>query len=336
MANQVSARLKGDDYQARFFWCKAAEMLYDDAIKKVTLEHDKVSMVDDVGVYYDGSGTLDKGKYLIKADFFQVKFHVTVAGAFSSKAIIEPGFIHTKKSLLLRLYEDYLKLCQSVGQEIRLHVVSNWVWDPKDPLAKVIADDGSFREGFFEANAGSRIGKIHQQYIEHLGIDSKEFKEFATTLRFGCGYLSLSNLQDQLNARLVAAGLVPVPRFRDYSPYDDLARKFIESNQKEFDRKTLLAVCKREELLGDNKPAKHTILGIRSFQRFAERLESECDLIIDLCDLFVERYTKSDLYWNKEIPERLAQTLNGEVLSDIQQPVEIALDTHLSIAFYAG
>jgi len=45
--SQIAARISGDDYQARFFWYQAAQLLYADSrTEKVIIEHDEACHID--------------------------------------------------------------------------------------------------------------------------------------------------------------------------------------------------------------------------------------------------------------------------------------------------
>src|SRR5688500_8807340 len=106
MANAVIPRIQGDEYQARIFWLEATRLLADPGIvTEVGYEVDGVRGFDDVGVFYDGphgSGTDPN----IRADYFQVKFHVSNAGVFTAASLIDPSFIGAEKfSLLEKLYD---------------------------------------------------------------------------------------------------------------------------------------------------------------------------------------------------------------------------------------
>lgn len=73
---QIAARISGDDYQARFFWYQAAQLLYADSrIEKVIIEHDEACHIDDIAVYFKAPGRRDSA-HDSAADFFQVKYHV--------------------------------------------------------------------------------------------------------------------------------------------------------------------------------------------------------------------------------------------------------------------
>src|SRR5215213_1958239 len=104
MANAITPRQQGDDYQARFFWLHACRLFQPHTkVARVGFELSRVKSFDDVVVTYAEPLCYERGDK-IGADYFQVKFHVSQAGAFTCDALIDPKFINaTSVSLLQRL-----------------------------------------------------------------------------------------------------------------------------------------------------------------------------------------------------------------------------------------
>jgi hypothetical protein len=103
----VAVRIMGDDMQALFFWYQAANLLIDTSpADRVILEHDGVSGMDDVVVYYRAPGVDASGR-LSRADFFQVKYHVNQRDAYCSRNLIDPGLTGNKSSLLQTFHDGY-------------------------------------------------------------------------------------------------------------------------------------------------------------------------------------------------------------------------------------
>jgi hypothetical protein len=70
MANQVAARIEGDDYQSLYFWYHAASMLKENSpIQKIVFEADGIPGCDDVIVYYK-NGRDDAGKTVSSGVYF--------------------------------------------------------------------------------------------------------------------------------------------------------------------------------------------------------------------------------------------------------------------------
>ena len=111
MAKAIAARMDGDDYQARWFWIKACELLEPfKSVERVAFEDPSLKSMDDVVVYYS-SGASDPFGVTRVADFYQVKFHVLQSGAITADALADPAFINAEAvSFLQRAYNAYSSL----------------------------------------------------------------------------------------------------------------------------------------------------------------------------------------------------------------------------------
>lgn len=181
MANQVSARLKGDDYQHLTTWLHVLELkVARFAVRLVTVEDETTGSADDVTVRYQpNSGISDR--------FFQIKYHVTHGGGYSTAFVQE----HLPKgtSLLQKLFATWQKLkADEPGRKIELHLVSNWSWDNADVIASQIdGETNALRPSFLVATPGSNIGKARKQWQDHVGADDATFAAFIADLRFYLG-----------------------------------------------------------------------------------------------------------------------------------------------------
>ena len=74
MANQVAARLSGDDYQHLFGWLAALELIMPKrSVWRITVEDSLAGSVDDVTIQHE-AGTS------IPDEFYQYKYHVDQRG----------------------------------------------------------------------------------------------------------------------------------------------------------------------------------------------------------------------------------------------------------------
>lgn len=335
MAQQVAARMKGDNYQGRFFWYQAARLLFENSpVESIVIEHDDASGVDDVVVYYRGPGVNDSGS-CCTVEFFQVKYHVDHRNAYSSNAMIDPKLIKAKSSLLQRFYAAYQSL-QQQHPNLLLCLVSNWTWRADDPLATAIRDcNGALPETFFTSDDSCNLGKIRCQWRNAVKATDEEFERFARRLRLQFNYFSRGNLIEALSDRLWRAGLQPIDWTKDTVPYDDLALKCIMNGKTKFDAASLRDICRREGLLADSRPSRNQqALGVRSFMRFAEHLEDECDSFICLAKHFDGRQILDHDLWEQAIfPEMESFLGNGQ---DRQNERHLHLECHLSVAYGAG
>lgn len=218
MANQVSARLKGDDYQHLYSWYLALDLLRPGSqVAMVRIEDEKAWSADDVTIQH----TPESG---LPDQFYQIKNHVDHRKSYSTALFTDHK--PNEKSLLQKLFKTWQELkAQARGRPIELHFISNWAWDTSDKMASCISgDDNSLTDLFYNATPRSDVGKLRQQWIDHLGLQPAsvpEFFEFSGTLRIWTGYacwdvmkrmvkerMSYLRLKFDETALLVAVGIV--------------------------------------------------------------------------------------------------------------------------------
>jgi len=334
--NQVAARIEGDVYQSMFFWYQASSLLVEDKkTVRVILEHDAAMGVDDVSIYYDSPGIVDAGRYCY-ADFYQVKYHVDNSDSYSSDNLIDPSFIKGSISLLQRFHNVYLAL-RDTHPWFRLHLVSNWIWKPDDILAKGIREvDGSLPEKFFSSTSRSALGSIYKKWRSHLGIDKDTFEDFARRLRFGFNYFGRRPFEEALYDRLGRVGLKVPSADSRVSHYNSLYQQFVIDRTNDFTRQKLRELCRREGLLIEIASHKVTIptIGIRSFMRFAERMEDETSSFICVAKHFDGRYILDSSLWADRVVLEVRGFLNNPLFRNGEH--RLLLDCHSSLAFLAG
>lgn len=338
MARQIVARQQGDDYQARWFWLQACALL-DEFSKVERVVHEDVALksFDDVAVYYLPGYTDEKGNPL-NAKFYQVKFHVTSAGALTAESLCDPAFIGATTFSLLQRIKNAHDHCCSNGLNYRIVFYTPWSVHPNDELAKVHSmSDGGIRWNTLSgATEGSKLGKIRKQWREHLGIHSDdELRQILANVQIKRGP-TLDDLATELNWRLKAVGLKPVEESTLIHPYDELTRKMLQASLNELTAKSLRKICGQEGLLLEtsSSPATATALGIRSFLRWAEDLQNQTQAMFCLSHHFEGRGIKNPADWNTEIPNSLAIFMKQQFVRG--GSYRLHLDTHSSIAYLAG
>ena len=336
---QVGARTEGDVYQGLFFWRQAADLLKPNSlVDRVVLEHDEADGVDDVAVFYRAPGINDRGS-MVSAAYFQLKYHVDRRDSYSSAALIDPAFINAKKSLLQRFYDAYVRL-EKDHHRFLLHLASNWRWRDDDALAAQLREyDGSLPDKFFTDGPRGDLGKIREQWQAHLKLDSATFVAFARTLRFQLDHFGRRGFKESVYSKLEAVGLHTPRADHAACPYESLVQKFLMDGPNSFTPVDFRELCLREGLLVESfiSPPHPISIGVRSFMRFAERLESEVDDIVCVTKYFDGRHPSSDTSWGKSAeqvlaffgdPDRRARLRAGDSV--------IALECHGSLALLAG
>jgi hypothetical protein len=213
MANQVAARIAGDDYQHLYAWWHALELLNRYAgVAEVCIEDDRAGSFDDVTVHYEVSSRR-------AARFFQVKYHVDLRGAYSTNTFLDRS---SGSSLLQKFWRTWKKI-RSTGRDPQLVLFSNWAWDSADALGMCIdGRDGSIRPEFLTAGARSDVGKLRERWQTECGGTPEEFEAFVATLQLRLGSTNASAevgehvaermrnqaLQSNESALYVAVGIV--------------------------------------------------------------------------------------------------------------------------------
>lgn len=338
MARQIVARHQGDDYQARWFWLRACDLLDDFSnVERVTYEDAELKSFDDVAVYYR-TGYTDKNMVPINAEFYQVKFHVTSAGALTAESLCDPAFINAKTYSLLQRIKNAYDHCYANRINHRLVLYTPWSIHPDNHLASIhsMSDGRILWDKLMDGGDHSKSGKLRKQWREHLGLSNDdELRMILTNVHIKQGP-TLDDLARNLNYRLEAKGLKPVEENCLIHPYDELTRKMLAASKIELTAKSLLAICKREGLLVNTpiKPLNIISLGIRSFLRWAEDMQNQTQSMICLSHHFEERDIKNTDDWNTEIPNALCVFIKQNIVRG--GSYQLHLDTHSSIAFLAG
>lgn len=335
---QVGARTEGDVYQGLFFWRQAADLLRPTSlVDRVVLEHDDADGVDDVAVFFRAPGT-DAGRS--RADYFQLKYHVDNRDGYSADALIDPAFINAKSSLLQRFHKAYTQLSKQEHVPFRLHLASNWRWKGDDKLASLLREyDGALPPKFFDDGARGDLGTIREKWRSHLKLDASAFTAFARTLRFQLDHFGRREFKKYVHATLEAAGLRTPSADRAACPYESLVQQFLMNGPHSFDAAEFRALCEREGLLVpvDEKPPRPFAIGVRSFVRFAERLESEVDQLVCVSSNFEGRHLAHGGSWEASAAQVLAFLGDQERRAHLRaEESVIALECHGSFALLAG
>lgn len=333
----VSARIEGDVFQGMFFWLQAARLLQKDSkVARVSIEHDQAAGVDDVSVRYVAPG-IDAGGRDCAADYFQVKYHVDRRSEYEAMAFCDPNFINSKRSLLQRFHAARKNLGDGNGW-YRLHLVSNWQWSASDNLGPLLREsaEGALPDRFFTDSSRSALGTIREAWKDHIGLSDADFEDFARRLRLGVDYLTRPMLREWLNDRFVAVGLKPIPIDRTQNIYDSLTQQIIMNGTNEFDSQSFRAFCKRENLLVDPPTSGPKVYGIRSFMRFAEYMEDECNSFVCVAKNFEGRHIRSPEYWQSIVRPTVVSFLKDKSSALRADENHLLLDCHCSVAFLAG
>jgi len=301
MANQVAARMRGDDYQHLYAWQFVLELkMPHKKVRRVTIEDALAGSVDDVTVQHEvGTTTPDR--------FYQVKYHIDQRGEYSTEELVshKPG----EASLLEKFWRTWnLLRKQDPERHIELYLVSNWTWDAKDGLKSCIdgRDNSIKTDEFFAATPRSAIGKSRNRWLSVLNASEEDFKSFISCLRFRLGFDCSDELEQRVAERMEhlhlksdkAALLIGV----------GIVRGWITSGKQEVGLEELEAVLKTQDLYASEEKEKCVTVYLSTIKD--QKFELEPDYVIDWRDYFIGdlhkkgHRLKDPLVWNdKLLPE---------------------------------
>jgi len=195
MANQVAARLAGDDYQHLVAWDHLLELLIPSRrVRWVTVEDPDAGSVDDVTTIYEpDSHRPDR--------FLQVKYHVDQRDQYSTESFLAAK--PKSRSLLQKFYDSWSQLRRTPNRPVEIRLVTNWVWDPTDHLRDcILGSNNALSEDFFASTSGSAVGKARLQWQQHLGVDDDPFRDFVGALRLRLGFDCAQELEERVSERM--------------------------------------------------------------------------------------------------------------------------------------
>ncbi len=237
MAMQSSARIKGDDYQFLYTWLHILDLKKKNTkVSKVRIEDPNAAHVDDVTVFYN-DGT--------PPHYYQVKYHVDQRSAYTLELLLEKG---KGKSLLEKFYKTYKDhLADNPGIAARLHLVSNWVIDPKDKILSTVENENSrLGDSIRTAAPGSDIGKALQIVKDELKIDDKELHDFLFALCFYTGRDCTEEFKVRVKEKMDSMGLKSSEN--DLAVAVQIVRDWVKKKHVEVDLKVLEEILQERDL----------------------------------------------------------------------------------------
>lgn len=338
MADAVTARWHGDNYQARIFWLNAFNLLDPMAcVAEVTFEANEPKAFDDVVVKYDPP-VPRSGPERIAADYHQVKWHVEMAGRFGYEDFVDPNFIGAQSfSLLQRLKQAK---ASTAGPACFTFLTTYRIKDG-DQLGELVSgnDKSLLVERLFNGTTdASRMGKVRKRWRDHLNLGSDdELKAVVNNLRIFEGHRSLQELRGEVNDRARVVGMLPCTATDSDFRYDELARQLKVRRISTLDREALLQLGRDERLLapGSCTPDPFLPIAIRSFLGPAADIVGALpENTLLLTNNFRQRYLRDDLDWQRDIRPKVEAFLRDTVPKSPR--LRLILDAHASIAFLAG
>jgi len=321
MANQVIPRLNGDEYQHLYSWWHVLSLLRRrDHVTRVRVEDADGGSVDDVTVHHEpGSGKPEEFYHY----FFQVKYHENQAQHYSSEKLQERKGSGT--SLLQKFFSTWKRLrSERPGKQIKLYLVSNWSWTREtDKLGQCLnSQEGKLSEEFFQSGPKSDIGRIREEWQNHLVATPEEFCDFIGALHFQLGEGSFRQLQQMVADRMEHVGLQHDQNALAVAV--DIIRIWIRTKQADITVDLLEQVLKERDLYLPPEGERCVTVYLNTITEGAFDLRP--DFVLDWRKYFEGRpdlkghQLKRPEYWNKKLLPEL-----HTVLADVRKTTNCRL-----------
>jgi SMODS-associated and fused to various effectors sensor domain len=277
MANQVAARLAGDDYQHLLAWHEMLALRKPRAkVRAVVVEDPDGAHVDDVTTLYESGAN--------RPDVFeQVKYHTDQRDQYSTDFLLEKA-TPASRSLLEKFFITWKKLTANAHGGVVLRLTSNWSWDGTDDVRECIqGKDTALSPEFFTASARSKLGKVRERWRKHLGAEPDEFDSFARTLRFRVGFDCFDEVAERIAERMENLGLRHDERALVVAV--GIVRELIKSGKSRVDAAVLQTLLERYNLFQAEEDQPSTVIYLTSVK--AQEFEVPPDVHLDWRRYFV-------------------------------------------------
>lgn len=340
MADAVTARWHGDNYQSRVFWENALNLLDDTScVVEVTFEANGPKAFDDVVVRYDPP-VARSGPDRVHAEYHQIKWHTETGGRFGYEDFVRPDFIGAQTvSILQRLRDARAKV--PAGQTAHFSFLTTYRIKDGDPLADMVSgnDRTLMLEKLFDGTTTdrSRMGKVRRLWRDHLGLGTDdELRAVLRGFRIIEGHRTLDELRSQINVKAQVVGVMAFSASDSDFRYDELARQLKIRQLNTLTRETLLRICREEGLIAERPAADEFLpVAIRSFLGPAADVAGATpENTLLLTDDFRQRYLQEGRDWQRDIRPRVEAFLREAARKSPR--LRLILDAHASIAFLSG
>lgn len=338
MTDAIVPSWHGNNYQARFFWEHALNLLEaSTCVVEVTFEADGPKAFDDVVVRYDPP-VVRSGPNRVSAEFHQVKWHVDIAGCFGFEDFTQPAFVGAQSVSLLQR----LKAARDAAPADSSFIfVTTYRIKDGDPLRELICgvDRSLLVHRLFDGTTDrSKMGKVRKCWREHLGVaNDDDLHRIVTGFRIMEGHRTLDEMRQQINFKARAVGLKPCSNAQSDFRFDELARQLKIHKINRLTRADLMRICREEGLLDEcGRPIDPYLdIAIRSFLGVSSDIVGASpNNTLLLTEHFKQRHLKDDKDWQADIRPQVENFLRQAVLRSPK--LRLTLDAHASIAFLAG
>ena len=261
MNKSIIARRDGDEYQHLYFWYYAMKMFdSDEGIEKIEYESNERKYFDDIVVFYKKeSYPKDYLNNSISKEFIQIKYHVKNTDSLSIDNLMNEKYLNSETSILKRLKKlnnDYNH------DDIHYRFITSHDIDQNDDLYELILNkEGQISlERLFEGKTPrSKMGKIRENFREHLNCTDDELKEILMPFRFKKGY-NMADLKDRINDKLSVNGFEKIDKSSNINKYTKLIETWHSKKLSVFTKEIIIKECEEEGLIEDHDKIDNKIL----------------------------------------------------------------------------
>lgn len=338
MADAITATWHGNNYQSRFFWIYAMDLLRPETcVSEVTFEANGPKSFDDVVVHYDPP-IAKGGANRIQSEYFQVKWHTDADGRFGYEDLIDPQFIGANSISILERLRDAKK---DAAPNARFVLVTTYRIKDGDPLSRLVSANDRLvmiERLFDQTTDRSKMGKVRKLWREHLGLpDDDTLMEVVDGLSIYEWHAPQQQLREEINVRANIVGLQPFSASNSDFRYDELARQLKIRKINQLTPESLTRIAKEEGIwVGKAAQADPPLtIAIRSFVGLStQTVPARPENTLMLNDSFRQRYLHDDRDWQRDIRPRVVKFLKDRTAS--AHTVRLVMDAHASIAYLSG
>lgn len=340
MADALRAQQMGKRYQAWLFWDEAARLLLPGTdVAEVRFE-EGLRAFDDVVVHYDPPHVSGYQERITHRNV-QAKYHIGPSGAFSIASLTDPSFIGADKATLMsRLGEAYQTLGVKDFLRRDFWIVSPWALHPDDAALRELWRENTSRLSTDVLRQGvqknSRWVNLRALWRDTTGaLDDDELLAIVSRLRLGHSRGGVAErFAEQFSAQLHRVGLRPIQPYAAVEPYSEIPWNLHALGQTRYTRADVQRLAEEYNLfLTPPERAEGPRMGIRSRVEWGDHMDTECQELLPLEDLFEGRLLRKGVSW-VNVHRRVHAFLRTHTRKGLRKLLEIAAP--VSVAFGAG
>lgn len=341
MANPITARLNGDDYQARHFWCHALDIIDENCgVTSVSYDCSTRKSFDDVVVTYDPPrGQAHQSQ--LRKHYLQIKWQAVSNQRFGYADLVKPSFVNATSISLLHRLKDAKANGKS---DERFSFVTTARIKDGDPLADLVSSvDGVLRIDKLKVGKTekSKMGAVRAFFRSALDLASDaDLYRLLEGFAILDGQPNMEEMRDRVVGKARAVGIHINEEATSASDFrfDALARELIKRDFTEMTRQDIIDFLDQQGLKiapSVSVPASAKSVLIKVFDRPATHPKKfDSDDTLSFESYFEGRHLLEGLKWSTDVAKPLDKFLLEK--ARLSSCLQLTIDANASIAFIAG